>query len=248
MFNCRRTRRRNWSRELTSFLCNGCETGPSGARPSDGAASPDHSGTPNEDAALSPRPLLNLPCPVGASEREPRGLLVEALQGISFLTDQVTELRAENKKLKSELMKNADLQAINIAHLRAEVQDLHGEIRRSKRPISAQTYAATLQEERGTPSVERSSPPGGVHFSAEPPSRATPRPAVVSPRAIQGRSPVLAMRSGGGGGVSLFGNRFVDSRRPLLKGTSTGSGLATSSARDRPLNRRAVFVTRLGTS
>lgn len=63
------------------------------ARPNDDAGIPHHSGTSSEDGTFFPQPVPDYPIPFGAAEGELHGLL-EALQGVSFLTDQVTELRA----------------------------------------------------------------------------------------------------------------------------------------------------------
>lgn len=83
---------------MSRFLFNGCETDINVARPSDDLGNPDRSGTPNEDGNVIPRPAPESPQPE-VTERELRDLLHEALHGICFLTNQVTELIVEHKKL-----------------------------------------------------------------------------------------------------------------------------------------------------
>lgn len=118
--------------------------------------------TPNEDGTLSPQPVPDLQNPYEVIERQLRDLLLEALQGISFLTNQVMELKVDIKNLKSELFKSVHLQTTSIARLRAEVQDLHVEQRQKKPPTHTESLANALhQSSKGDPlPLECTSPPG----------------------------------------------------------------------------------------
>ncbi|CAN8023426.1 unnamed protein product [Ixodes persulcatus] len=79
-------------------------------------------------------------------------LLTSALDGISFLTDQVAALREENRRLQSECTKRFDLHSISLSAIRGDV----GQIRDVLRvPRFRHSAAPPASSPSGTPSSRK---------------------------------------------------------------------------------------------
>ncbi|KAH6920735.1 hypothetical protein HPB50_028279 [Hyalomma asiaticum] len=57
-------------------------------------------------------------------------LLLDALDGISFLSDEVSQLREDNERLRKDHSRVAEQQVRTVASLRAEVRFLRNELTR----------------------------------------------------------------------------------------------------------------------
>ncbi|CAN7943763.1 unnamed protein product [Ixodes hexagonus] len=127
---------------------------------------------PDGDAAGRPRPpdgeevctplspsdfsgdLLDdrLPADADPTSRLLHRLLTSALDGISFLTDQVAALREENRRLQSECTKRFDLHSISLSAIRGDV----GRIRDVLRvPGFRHSAAPPASSPSGTPSSRK---------------------------------------------------------------------------------------------
>ncbi|KAG0429069.1 hypothetical protein HPB47_024005 [Ixodes persulcatus] len=53
-----------------------------------------------------------------------RDLLADTLNGISFLTDQMTAVREENARLRSELTRSSEIQSVMLRNIQTELRDL----------------------------------------------------------------------------------------------------------------------------
>lgn len=175
-----------------------------------------------------------------------RCLLRDALEGMSFLTDQLTSEREDNRRREREWTRRFDLQSIAFNQLRADMNDLRRHIFSSK--------SATA-----TPSIVPTA--GGAKAAAVPASRGLPWGKSSSP-AVSTLSSALQLSPGAS--ITTVSEHKADPeferrepfrphypstvstiRRPLSKGTSKNGDLAaaTSPASKR---KRALFVTRLG--
>ncbi|KAG0436948.1 hypothetical protein HPB47_017684 [Ixodes persulcatus] len=111
------------------FTCDHCN-GSDAARPTDGDARPseetdaDNGGWTRATAAGNTSQEDDL----GLSGRLLHGLLLDALEGISFLTDQVASLGEENKRLRAETARVSERQATLVCSLRDEVRACRAEI------------------------------------------------------------------------------------------------------------------------
>ncbi|KAG0426701.1 hypothetical protein HPB47_026207 [Ixodes persulcatus] len=94
------------------------------------------------------------------------GLLLDALEGISFLTDQVACLNEDNRRLKAEVAKSSGQQAALLRSLRAEVSACRAEI-----AAVAQCRSVPAGLRGGTPSPpvvsSHMSPPSSSMASSE---------------------------------------------------------------------------------
>ncbi|KAG0421395.1 hypothetical protein HPB47_002713 [Ixodes persulcatus] len=128
------------------FTCDHCN-GSDAARPTDGDARPSEE-TDADNGELdegdgrgknsTPSPILSFTArarnaasqedDLGLSGRLLHGLLLDALEGISFLTDQVASLGEENKRLRAETTRVSERQATLVCSLRDEVRACRAEI------------------------------------------------------------------------------------------------------------------------
>ncbi|KAG0421971.1 hypothetical protein HPB47_002185, partial [Ixodes persulcatus] len=170
-----------------------------------------------------------------------RALLLDALEGISFLTDQ---LRREHKH-------GAQQQATTLHNIQTELRSFRQEPRQGgKQPPSFYSAATSLQD---TVALMRDE--GGN-------TRPTTKPKCTSgaavPAAIEGSRSVASildwrMHSRHQDKLNLDGGGFRETRpklprtrRPLLKGSASASGIPVAPPPSQPRRQRAVFVTRLG--
>ncbi|KAH6922173.1 hypothetical protein HPB50_010390 [Hyalomma asiaticum] len=89
--------------------------------------------------SLQPRgsptgPPLALSGDLGEEVAGLRRLLLDALEGISFLSDEVSQLREDNERLRKDHSRVAEQQARIVASLRGEVRFLRDELTRRVAP------------------------------------------------------------------------------------------------------------------
>ncbi|CAN7944639.1 unnamed protein product [Ixodes hexagonus] len=163
---------------VSDFRCKSCISPHADGRPNEdldesaeGHVSPHAGGRPNGEFA-GPRPpdgeevctplspsafsgdLLDdrLPADADPTSRLLHRLLTSALDGISFLTDQVAALREENRRLQSECTKRFDLHSISLSAIRGDV----GRIRDVLRvPGFRHSAAPPASSPSGTPSSRK---------------------------------------------------------------------------------------------
>ncbi|KAM7284579.1 serine/arginine repetitive matrix protein 1, partial [Ixodes scapularis] len=188
-------------REVSSFVCQSCAKINGGARPNVSGAV---SGGPDDQFARSPPPpsasptrpaTLPASSPDGldargdASLQSLRSLLLDALEGISFLTEEVASLSEDNARLRREQRQQAELQAGSIACLRAEVRSLRDVLGKRARtdvevqagPCGGKTFAAAL---RFPPASALSAKPAGAPADGTTKDDALPgKPNPMSPQA-----------------------------------------------------------------
>lgn len=172
------------------------------------------------------------------------GLLLDALEGISFLTDQVACLNEDNRRLKAEAAKSSGQQAALLRSLRAEVSACRAEIADLKRAAVAPSYAAVAQC-RSVPAGLRGgtpSPPVVSSHMSPPPSssmassEATASCPTVPPAAPSEDSAILLARP-----VEIKASR-LQTKPVALIGSSEISRLTVVPSSPR---RKALFVTKL---
>ncbi|KAG0434299.1 hypothetical protein HPB47_019203 [Ixodes persulcatus] len=124
-------------KEFTGQLTRAASMKRDGAIGNDASNAADFPRTP---AALSPaRPLpagppASPPVDLGAGFESLRSLLLNAMEGISFLTDEVAALRDENARLRHDQKRDAELQAGAMAVLRSKVRGLRGALGQRRQP------------------------------------------------------------------------------------------------------------------
>ncbi|KAM7290253.1 hypothetical protein ISCGN_026900 [Ixodes scapularis] len=130
---------------VSSFLCESCAIVGGAARPNSDGVVGNHDGSAADSsrtpAALSPArqlpagpPASSPPVDLGAGVESLRSLLLDAMEGISFLTDEVAALRDENARLRHEQKRDAELQAGAMALLRTEVRGLRDALGQRRKP------------------------------------------------------------------------------------------------------------------
>ncbi|CAN8011248.1 unnamed protein product, partial [Ixodes pacificus] len=101
---------------VSPFICNDC-------------ISIERTHSPSSDEAR-PGDEQDSPCPgrLGVDSATSvallRDLLADALNGISFLTDQMTAVREENARLRSELTRSSEIQSVMLRNIQTELRDL----------------------------------------------------------------------------------------------------------------------------
>lgn len=112
---------------FTCYLCEKQRPPTEDVAPADGAisAAPPRLSRDEESRAPQPGDLENRLCGL-------RELLLNALQGISLLTDEVNALRQENARLHKETVKNSNMQAAAITSLQDDVRALRLELGKRK--------------------------------------------------------------------------------------------------------------------
>ncbi|CAN7943357.1 unnamed protein product, partial [Ixodes pacificus] len=159
------TERTFLQREVSSFVCQSCAKINGGARPNvsgvvSGDSDDQFARSPPPPSASPTRPVtLPASSPDGldargdASLQSLRSLLLDALEGISFLTEEVASLGEDNARLRRDQRQQAELQAGSIACLRAEVRSLRDVLGKRARvdaevqagPCGGKTFAAALR-------------------------------------------------------------------------------------------------------
>ncbi|CAN7993196.1 unnamed protein product, partial [Ixodes hexagonus] len=164
------------------------------------------------------------------------GLLLDALEGISFLTDQVAGLNEENRRLRSEWTKSSSQHATLTRSLREEVAACRAEIAGLSRAAGS---AGSKQAARAPSHTAAASAPGF-------PSLGTSAPAWILP------PPVLPGDPRTGSVPTGESTRTLIKRQTRPKtvvsasvGASSSSQLSVVVAASRP---RAIFVTKLAPS
>ncbi|KAH6926769.1 hypothetical protein HPB50_022154 [Hyalomma asiaticum] len=117
-----------------SFSCNLCDSAQHGGKPND-----DTEACATAACSLQPRcsPTSAPLAPSGDLGGEVAGLrrlLVDALEGISFLSDEVSQLREANERVRKEHSRVAEQQVRIVASLRGEVRFLRDELTRRVAP------------------------------------------------------------------------------------------------------------------
>lgn len=222
------------------FICNQCTTVFGEARPSD---APD-------DSSVSPGILASAPhaAPAASPLIVPedgatglRELLLGALQGISFLTDSVAELRESNDRLRRENARALSQQADTIASLRSEVRRLRDEL--SSRVVSARhpltppttpdpklAACAQLGDSASTSVATTPLPPSALLPQSQPPAptSATPSPAPSQLTPSRGKTPPS--------------DESTKSKNPAFVGASAMTGLVVVNPPKRPKPAHKVML------
>lgn len=107
------------------FTCNKCECAASVTKPSRDIGLTD---SPGPKRAASPQVSATHPDDLEEEQVPLRALLVRALEGISFLTDQVSQLKLENERMRREAAAKAEAQAAAVKSLRHELHSLRSEL------------------------------------------------------------------------------------------------------------------------
>ncbi|KAG0438655.1 hypothetical protein HPB47_016925 [Ixodes persulcatus] len=214
-----------------------------------------------------PRPLPTvrrgqLPPPPGGTNADMeslRALLLDSLEGISFLTDEVAALRDENAQLRREYRQSSQLQASAIQSLRTELRAVR-ETRCQMGPAGGRqlpfSYAAVTSSHHPLSSARGG---GGTPLLAGEASSSAPvdglsatlnesRTDLAEPVQPSGHPRRQAPSNFNGAGFRGAGHKFFTARRPLLRGSAATSCIPVALPPPRPRHQRAVFVTRLGPS
>ncbi|KAG0416594.1 hypothetical protein HPB47_006279 [Ixodes persulcatus] len=197
------------------------------------------------------RSLPSSPYILNAGVDSLRALLLDALEGISFLTDQVAALRDENAQLRREHKHDAQQQATMLHNIQAELKSFRQEPRQGgKQPPSSYSAATSLQDPVDMMRDERG--------NTRPVTKATCASGAAVPAAIGGARSVASLLDSrmhsrhqdklnlDGGGFRETRPKLPRMRRPLLKGSASASGIPVAPPPSQPRRQRDVFVTRLG--
>ncbi|CAN8007377.1 unnamed protein product, partial [Ixodes pacificus] len=175
-----------------------------------------------------------------------RSLLLDALEGISFLTEEVASLGEDNARLRREQRQQAELQAGSIACLRAEVRSLRDALGKRARteaevqagPCGGKTFAAAL---RFPPASALSAKSAGVPVNGTTKDDALPgKPSPMSPQA-----PVSALVSVASDDDPLPVKHNPISPKTRIPAQAGASVACKLSVAPSPSRRRALFVTKL---
>ncbi|KAG0440381.1 hypothetical protein HPB47_016303 [Ixodes persulcatus] len=171
------------------------------------------------------------------------GLLLDALEGISFLTDQVACLNEDNRRLKAEVAKSSGQQAALLCSLRAEVSACRFEIADLKRAAGALSYAAVAQC-RSVPAGLRGGTPSPPVVS----SHMSPPSSSMASSAATASCPTLPLAEPSEGSAILLARPVeikasrLQTKPVALIGSSEISRLTVVPSSPR---RKALFVTKL---
>lgn len=129
------------------FRCNLCETADATSKPTEALSASNDTGPSRRHSSpcsLRQSPAAGTPAPPSQPVVDLRtqvaslhALLTDALEGISFLSDQVARLREENEQVRRESMQGFARQADVVASLREEIRCLRGEL--ARRPAAPRT-------------------------------------------------------------------------------------------------------------
>ncbi|KAG0433924.1 hypothetical protein HPB47_019472, partial [Ixodes persulcatus] len=226
----------------------------------DEASLSHHSAPPSPTASNRPEgPASSSPGGTNADMESLRALLLDSLEGISFLTDEVAALRDENAQLRREYRQSSQLQASAIQSLRTELRAVRetwcqmGPAGGRQLPFS---YAAVTSPHHPLSSARGG---GGTPLLAGAASSSAPvdglsatlnesRTDLAEPVQPSGDPRRQAPSNFNGAGFRGAGHKFPTARRPLLRGSAATSCIPVALPPPRPRHQRAVFVTRLGPS
>lgn len=157
---------------------------------------------------------------------------MDALDGISFLSDQVAKLGEDNERLRREGATKAEAHADAVKSLRLEVHSLRSDLARLRGPPRLAEFPplppmAVAETKLPTPRTPISSQNPVLPVSAT----TSPMPVASASPPLLGMSPPTQQR-----------RARHTAPRPLAVGASDGTGLV---AIDRPRPPRAIFVTKL---
>lgn len=231
---------------VSSFLCESCAIVGGAARPnSDGvvgnhdSSAADSSRTP---AALSPArqlpagpPASSPPVDLGAGVESLRSLLLDAMEGISFLTDEVAALRDENARLRHEQKRDAELQAGAMALLRTEVRGLRDALGQRRKPDAPDRRRQPVDGAAGG-SLGKDSYAAALHSSLP---QASPTKIVAAALPSDGQNNAPPKDDIPPSGIN---SARPKARTPALFGASETCKLIVAPPSTR---RRALFVTKL---
>lgn len=230
---------------VSSFLCESCAIIGGAARPnSDGVVgnhasnAADFSRTP---AALSPArqlpagPPASPPVDLGAGFESLRSMLLDAMEGISFLTDEVAALRDENARLRHEQKRDAELQAGAMAVLRSEVRGLRDALGQRRQPDAPDRRRQPVDRAAGG-SLGKDTYAAALHSSLP---QASPTKVVAATLFSDGQSNASPKDDVP---ISGINSARPKARTPALTGASDTCKLIVAPPSTR---RRALFVTKL---
>ncbi|KAG0409974.1 hypothetical protein HPB47_012921 [Ixodes persulcatus] len=169
--------------------------------------------------------------------------LLDALEGISFLTDQVACLNEDNRRLKAEVAKSSGQQAALLRSLRAEVSACRTEIADLKRAAGAPSYAAVAQC-RSVPAGLRGGTPSPPVVS----SHMSPPSSSMASSEATASCPTLPLAEPSEGSAILLARPVeikasrLQTKPVALIGSSEISRLTVVPSSPR---RKALFVTKL---
>ncbi|KAG0418074.1 hypothetical protein HPB47_005148 [Ixodes persulcatus] len=262
---------------VSPYICSHCD-GSLPASPNEGDVRASEEYDPGEQLAGdsqgeggSPSPISSCTARAAAqrgdleqSQQLLHGLLLDALEGISFLTDQVACLTEENRRLRNEWARSTEQQTLLICSLRDEIKACRAQVGGLGKTSGASSFAAIVRSHSSPPASEerklphrpqanlQSSPPesgilalpqstqsasgarGGAH--------STPTPLKPEPPRIEPKSTASCQDGAPDGRVARLGPTRPKARTPALTGASETSKLSVASP---SMSRRALFVTKL---
>lgn len=198
------------------FHCNACWKAAPPVKPD------ENTGPAAESVALDHNAFFPYPGDVGSQLSKMNDLLVNAVEGISFLTDELSQLREEHARLRSETTKASEIQAAAIACLQSEVRVLREELRHRGSPRK--------------PSAVLDAPATQSPLSSAPASSPTSQSPI--PSCLNGPPPAWSPFRPGGLNKRQPRNRFPEAS----VGANENSDLQTVPRQ--PL-KKALFVSRL---
>lgn len=117
------------------FMCNSCKTVSSPPNPNDDHGTSSAAASSLVPSSTPPHAAAAIqPVDLGAELVSLRALLMDALEGISFLSDQVAQLGEDNEQLRRESATKAEAHAVAVNSLRQEVHSLRSDLARLRGP------------------------------------------------------------------------------------------------------------------
>ncbi|KAH6948213.1 hypothetical protein HPB50_023187 [Hyalomma asiaticum] len=117
-----------------SFSCNLCNSTQHGGKPNDETEACATAACSLQPCGSPTGPPLAPSCDLVGEVAGLRRLLPDALEGISFLSDEVSQLREDNERLRKEHSRVPEQQVRIVASLRGEVRFLRDELTRRVAP------------------------------------------------------------------------------------------------------------------
>ncbi|KAL1484491.1 hypothetical protein MTO96_011289 [Rhipicephalus appendiculatus] len=164
-----------------------------------------------------------------------RRLLLDALEGISFLSDEVSQLREEKERLRKDHSRGVEQQARVVASLRGEIRFLRDVL--TSRTAAVPVKSAVVPEPENADRSVISKPPaysGQPLFTTLSPSNSPPAEEDTSKR----RSVIPATASS----AALLPLEGERNKKPASFGVLTTSLISVAEWPQRP---KAIFVTKL---
>ena len=215
-----------------SFCCNLCDLSHASGKPSEG-----NSAACSGEHCSSQTGSLSTCTPPGDDLAGLRRLLLDALEGISFLSDEVSQLREDNERLRKDHSRGVEQQARVVASLRAEVRFLREELTRRTAAVAVKAPVKPPAHVTVDPSVTSKQPA----FSEQPLSKilssSTSPPADVDTSERVSVMPVTASSA-----AVTEGER---KKKPASFGVMKTSTISVAQRPQRPQRPKALFVTKL---